>query len=81
MPFLSNTGPKTSLTTQETKSFFQTRFFKFPWRFYAFPTISPQCFLFHSRYDFCVDVNVEVKLEAEALLAGILQTADGAFIA
>lgn len=34
---------------------------------------SPQGFLFHSRYNFCVDVHVEIKLKAEALLTGVLQ--------
>lgn len=35
--------------------------------------LSPQCLLFHSGYNFSVDVHVEIKLEAEALLAGVLQ--------
>lgn len=37
------------------------------------PPLLPQCFLFHRRYNFCVYVHVEIKLEAEALLTGVLQ--------
>lgn len=37
------------------------------------PPLLPQCFLFHCRYNFCVYVHVEIKLEAEALLTGVLQ--------
>lgn len=37
------------------------------------PLLSPQRFLFHCRYDFCVYVHVEIKLEAEALLTGVLR--------
>lgn len=37
------------------------------------PLLSPQGFLFHSRYNFCVYVHVEIKLKAEALLTGVLQ--------
>lgn len=39
----------------------------------ARPPLLPQRFLFHRRYDFCVYVHVEIKLKAEALLAGVLQ--------
>lgn len=37
------------------------------------PPLLPQGFLFHCRYNFCVYVHVEIKLEAEALLTGVLQ--------
>lgn len=41
------------------------------------PLLSPQSFLFHSRYDFCTDVYAEVKLQAEALLTGVLRKSSG----
>lgn len=40
---------------------------------FILPVCSPQRFLFHGRNNFCVYVHVEVKLEAEALLTGVLQ--------
>lgn len=42
-----------------------------------FPPVLPKGFLFHRRYNFCVNIHVEVKLEAEALLAGVLQGGGG----
>lgn len=36
---------------------------------------SPQGLLFHSGDNLCVNVHVQIKLEAEALLAGVLQGA------
>lgn len=41
------------------------------------PVLSPQAFLFHGRDDLGVYVHVEVKLEGEALLTGVLQRGTG----
>lgn len=41
------------------------------------PVLSPQAFLFHGRDDLSVYVHVEVKLEGEALLTGVLQRGTG----
>lgn len=38
-----------------------------------FGVLSPEGFLLHRRDDFSVDVHVEVKLEGEALLTGVLK--------
>lgn len=74
MPFLSNTGPKTSLLVYKYNRHLitvQTPAALSPPL--LLPTVLPQSFLFHRRYNFCVNVHVEVELEAEALLAGVLQ--------
>lgn len=80
MPFLSKTGPSTSLMTcheDKKKSNLSDGQLRFAVLItlgrYIPHLVSPQCFLFHSRYDLCVDVHVQVKLEAEALLTGVLQ--------
>lgn len=39
--------------------------------------LPPERFLFHGRNDFSVDVHVQVKLEGEALLTGVLQRRAG----
>lgn len=82
MPFLSNTGPRTSLTTKtkEIKSPIRSYYVVFLMKLSLYilcdllpPLLSPESFLFHCRYNFCVYVHVEIKLEAEALLTGVLQ--------
>lgn len=79
MPFLSNTGPRTSLVTNQQRGSYGSNSSS---PLHVPPPLppsppppppSPQSFLFHCRYDFCVDVHIEIELEAEALLTGVLQ--------
>lgn len=74
MPFLSNTGPRTSLVNMQINiKLGSNSSHTFHVAAPPPPPFLPQGFLFHCRYDFCVYVHVEIKLEAEALLAGVLQ--------